>query len=152
MSKAQFVYVTYIAATPEQVWDALSDPELTKLYWSDHRNVSDWKTGSTWRHEEYDNAAEVDIIGTVLESDRPRRLVISWARPNEVENPAKVSRVTFDIVRKADAVRLTVTHDDLESDSTMLVGITSGWPVVLAGLKTLLETGKQLASSDQLMA
>ena len=54
-SKASFVYVTYIQATPEKVWNALQDPEMTKDYWGRHRNRSDWKKGSPWQHESYDH-------------------------------------------------------------------------------------------------
>jgi uncharacterized protein YndB with AHSA1/START domain len=141
MSKPSFVYVTYIESTPQKVWNALTDPEMTKEYWVRHRNQSDWKPGSVWRHEDYEDASKVDITGTVLERDPPRRLVLTWANPAEAADPSKVSRVTFDIVTFKGAVRLTVTHDDLEPDSNMLRGITTGWPVVLSSLKTMLETG-----------
>ena len=141
MSKPQFVYVTYISTTPEKLWNALTDGELTKQYWVRHRNASDWKPGSPWRHEDYDNPKLVDIAGQVLESAPPRRLVLTWANPSELADPAKVSRVTFEIEPFKDIVRLTVTHEELESDSAMLKGITTGWPIVLSSLKTFLETG-----------
>jgi len=142
MSKPSFVYVTYIRATPEQVWDAITDSEISGQYWG-HRNVSDWKVGSTWEHRRLDGSAAVDIVGTVAESERPRRLVFSWSFPGEAADPAKVSRVAFEIApHKGDAVRLTVTHSELEPDSGMLRGITEGWPLVLAALKSWLETGK----------
>jgi len=84
----------------------------------------------------------VDIVGTVIENDRPRRLVISWASPDDSANPEKTSRVVFDIEPyKDDAVKLTVTHSELEPDSGMLRGISAGWPLVLSALKSFLETG-----------
>jgi hypothetical protein len=73
MDKPQFVYVTYMATAPEQLWNALMDGEMTKQYWGRHQNVSDWKVGSTWTHQDYDDAGIVDIVGKVVESTPPRR-------------------------------------------------------------------------------
>ena len=141
MSKPSFVYVTYIRATPEKVWDAITDSEISGQYWG-HRNVSDWKVGSKWEHRRL-KSDESDIVGTDAQSERPRRLVVSWASPGEAADPAKVSRVVFEIApHKDDAVRLTVTHSELEPDSGMLRGVTEGWPLVLSALKSFLETGK----------
>ena len=142
MSKPSFVYVTYINATAQKVWRALTDAEVTRQYWSNHRNASDWQPGSEWRHEDYDDAARVDVVGTVVESDPPRRLVVTWASPAKAADPSAHSRVTFDVVEDGGMVRLTVTHDELEPGSSMETGITTGWPMVLSSLKTLLETGQ----------
>ncbi|HWK97552.1 MAG TPA: SRPBCC family protein [Pseudolabrys sp.] len=143
MSKASHVYVTYIRATPEKVWSAITDPDLSGRYWG-HRNVSEWTVGASWEHRRLD-AGKIDLVGTVLESQPPRRLVVSWAFPGDVDKPAKVSRVAFDIdVHKDDMVRLTVSHTDLESGGEMERGITQGWPFVLSSLKSFLETGKGL--------
>lgn len=144
-SKPRFVYVTYIASTPDKVWDALTNGEATKDYWWRHRNESDWKVGSEWRHEDYDNPRTVDIVGTVIESRRPTRLVVTWADPAEAADRSKHSRVTYTIERLEDVVRLTVTHEDLEPGSAMLDGITKGWPAVLSSLKSYLETGRPLS-------
>ena len=152
MNKPKFVYVTYINTTPEKLWNALVDGEMTKQYWWRHRNASDWKPGSAWRHEDYDDAAKVDIVGKVVESAPPRRLVLTWAFPADAQNEAKHTRVTFELEPFMGAVRLTVIHDELEPDSAMLHGITEGWPKVLASLKTLLETGKPMAMSTQRQA
>jgi uncharacterized protein YndB with AHSA1/START domain len=153
MSKATYVYVTYIAATPEKIFDALSDKELTSQYWNSH-NLSDWKVGSTWEHRQSDKPDNLRIIGKVVETDRPRRLVVTWASPADQGNPEKTSRVTFQIepltgpnehALVAGSTKLTVTHDELEPDSKMLQSISGGWPIVLSGLKTILETGKTLS-------
>jgi uncharacterized protein YndB with AHSA1/START domain len=149
MNKPKFVYVTYINTTPEKVWNALVDGEMTKQYWWRHRNASDWKPGSTWRHEDYDDPKTVDVVGKVVESNAPRRLVLTWASPADAENEAKHSRVTFEIEPYMETVRLTVTHDELEPDSAMLRGITEGWPKVLSSLKTLLETGTPMAMATE---
>jgi uncharacterized protein YndB with AHSA1/START domain len=145
MSKPSFVYVTYIRATAEKIWDAITDPAIAGQYWGGgcHVNVSDWKVGSKWEHQRNDGSGVVDIVGTVAESNRPRRLVITWASPSQAADPEKTSRVVFEIEpHKDDTVRLTVTHSELEPGSEMLRGITSGWPLVLSSLKSFLETGK----------
>ena len=69
MSKPTFVYVTYIKTTADKVWKALTDGEATRQYWFNHRNASDWKVGSEWRHEDYDDPKTVDVVGTVVEND-----------------------------------------------------------------------------------
>ena len=155
MTKPSFVYVTYIATTPEKVWQALIDTDVTRQYWADpaadspaHVNVSDWKPGSQWEHKRVDDSGTVDIAGKVVESRPPRRLVITWARPKDAGDDAKHSRVTFEIEPQGERlVRLTVTHEDLERDPDMLAGISGGWPKVLSNLKTLLETGRALTKA-----
>jgi uncharacterized protein YndB with AHSA1/START domain len=144
MSKPSYVYVTYIRASAEKVWSAITDREMSAQYWG-HANVSDWTAGSRWEHRRHDGSNVADVVGTVIESERPRRLVVSWATPRDAADPAKVSRVSFAIdPHKDDVVRLTVTHDELEAGSEMERGITQGWPLVLASLKSWLETSKAL--------
>ena len=154
MKKPDYVYVTYIATTPEKVWQALHDVDLMRQWWVDPKagcarvNLSDWKPGSRWEHKRSDGSNIVDIVGTVVENTPPRRLVFTWARPEEEEDTARHSRVSFDIEAYADnLVRLTVTHDGLAHDPKMLEGISGGWPTVLSNLKTLLETGHALPHS-----
>ena len=154
MKKPDYVYVTYIATTPEKIWQALVDTNITRQYWADPNggcvrvNVSDWKVGSRWEHQRLDEAKTVDVVGKVIESKPPHRLVISWARPGDFEDQSKHSRVTFDIEPYGNGmIKLTVAHDDLERDPQMLEGISGGWPKVLSNLKTLLETGKALPGS-----
>jgi uncharacterized protein YndB with AHSA1/START domain len=149
MKKPDYLYVTYIATTPQKVWQALVDTEVTSQYWVGPKsdcarvNVSDWKVGSRWEHQRLDEARTADIVGKVIESKPPHRLVMSWARPNEADDESKHSRVTFDIEEHINGlVRLTVTHADL--DPQMFDGVSGGWPAVLSNLKTLLETGHAL--------
>lgn len=154
-TKPSYVYVTYIATTPENVWEAVTDTKVAAQYWigpspndPGHINVSDWKPGSRWEHHRLDDARTVDIVGKVVETTRPRRLVITWARPSEEGDESKHSRVTFDIEPQGDRlIRLTVTHEGLEHDPKMLAGISGGWPQVLSNLKTFLETGRALPRS-----
>jgi uncharacterized protein YndB with AHSA1/START domain len=120
----------------------LIDPDMTRDYWGRHRNTSDWRTGSRWQHEDYDDPSKVAVAGTVIESERPHRLVLSWAGPENADEPEKVSRVTFTIEDQFGSTRLTVIHSDL--DAEMLRSISAGWPAVLSSLKTMLETGESL--------
>ncbi|HEX7917542.1 SRPBCC family protein [Rudaea sp.] len=143
MGKEQtsFVYVTYIRSTPEKVFEAITKPEIARRYWG-HENLSDWKPGSDWRHVRANEERTLNIVGKVIEVSPPTRLVISWASPSQASDPASYSRVSFDVEAYADMVRLTVTHDELETGSGMATGIQKGWPIVLSSLKSLLETGQ----------
>ena len=143
MDNPQFVYVTYISTSPEKLWNALIDPEMTTKYWQ-HENVSDWKPGSRWEHRRSDKDRTLDLVGKVTESSPPRRLVLTWAFPVDAAREEKHSRVTFEIEPIGDVARLTVTHDRLEPGSEMLQGITEGWPKVLSSLKSLMEVGRPL--------
>ena len=143
MDKPQFVYVTYISTTPEKLWNALIDPKMTAKYWQ-HENVSDWRPGSKWEHRRSNKERTLKLVGKIIESTPPRRLVLTWAFPDDEAREEKHSRVTFEIEPLGDVVRLTVTHDRLEPDSEMLKGITMGWPKVLSSLKSLLEVGRPL--------
>ena len=142
MKKTSFVYVTYIRATPERVFQALTDGRVTREYWG-HDNVSDWKPGSVWEHREA-GGGMVKLTGKVVEFDPPRRLVLTWAAPEDAARPAAHSRVTFELETIEDMVRLTVRHDRLVPGSEMQRGIEAGWPRVLSSLKSFLETGKPL--------
>ena len=139
--KTSFVYVTYIRSTPEKVFEAITKPEIARRYWG-HENVSDWKPGSDWQHVRADAQRTVQLVGKVVESVPPTRLVITWASPAQAADPDAVSRVSFDIAAYEDMVRLTVVHDELQAGSSMAKGITQGWPIVLSSLKSLLETGQ----------
>lgn len=141
MNKQTFVYVTYIQTTPEKAWRALVDSDLTRMYWG-KENHSDWKPGSRWEMRDLGDAREVMVVGKVVETTPPRRLVMTWARPREESDVTLHSRVTFELEPQGDLVRLTVLHEDL--DAKMAESITQGWPLVLSSLKTMLETGKGL--------
>lgn len=143
MDSEAFMYVTYINTTAEKVWDALTNGEVSKEYWSNHRNSSDWKVGSQWQHEDANTASLVDVTGTILESIRPKRLAFTWAAPDDAMDASKVSRVSFDIDEDDGMVRVTLVHDRL-GNSALAEGIAEGWPLVLSSLKTFLETGKAM--------
>jgi uncharacterized protein YndB with AHSA1/START domain len=140
-TKTEFVYVTYISSTPQKVWDAITTPEFTCQYWA--RNmVSDWKPGSKWDMASIDGLNHINMTGEVIESRPPSRLVISWVSPENLGNSFETSRVTFEIETMGEVVRLNVVHDQLNAGSEMAKGISGGWPMVLSGLKSFLETGK----------
>jgi len=137
-----YVYVTYIRASAEQVWQALTDADLTARYWN-HANVSDWKPGSDWEHRRVDGSGAVDVVGSVIAAEPPNRLVITFDDSPGTEKPEGPSVVTFLAEPHEDIVRLTVTHENLPN-TEMLNGISRGWPAVLSNLKSLLETGEVL--------
>lgn len=145
----KFVYVTLIATTPEKLWVALTDPQFTLQYWFETAVESDWKVGS---RVVYRRKGEITDEGTVLQCDPPRVLSYTFhhLRLEEFRGEAP-SRVTFEIESlgdgpgpKGEAVRLTVTHDQFAPESKLIGAISKGWPSILSGLKTLLETGKAL--------
>ncbi len=143
MSEERFVYVTYIATTPDKVWAALTQGEITKQYWG-KENVSDWRPGSEWRHQMDDANRTPRVIGQVVESIPNRRLVLSWADPQHAADRSQHSRVTMDIEVADDMVRLTVVHDQFPAGSDQPKSIAKGWPLVLSSMKSLLETGRAL--------
>ena len=139
MQKPKLVYETFIRTTPKKLWAAITKPEFTRQYWAGLANVSDWKKGSKWEHTTREN--EVWITGKVLECVPSKRVVLSWADPDDL---ADKSRVTFEIEPMKDLVCLTVTHGNFKAGSTMAGKVSSGWPRVLSSMKSFLETGKGL--------
>lgn len=147
--KPAFVYVIYIESTPEKVWHALTDADLTAEYWG-HSNVSDWQVGSAWEHQRTDGTCTADVVGTVVESSPPTRLVTTWAFPGGERTDDGSSRVTFDIQPHGEIVRLTVTHENL-ADEAERDEAAAGWAAVLSNLKSLLETGSPLPQEPWLV-
>ena len=140
MSKPEFVYTTYIETSVEKLWHALTDGDFTERYWFGHRVTSDWQVGSAYKFATPDHSVE----GTVLISDPPRRLAYTWDTCSPDANHEQPSRVTFDLEPRGKVVKLTVTHDNLDEDGKTFRNISGGWPVVIASLKSLLETGHAL--------
>jgi uncharacterized protein YndB with AHSA1/START domain len=146
MSSQTFHYVNYIKTTPDELWEALTDPEFTRCYWMDNSAASEWQTGSPVTFT--NPAGTVVLIGTVLAAERPRLLSYSWSmQMDEQLRSEKPSRVTFllEIYEpNPEVVRLTVTHDEFPENSLAFSSISTGWPMVLSGLKTLLETQRTI--------
>ena len=139
MKTPTLVYTTYIRSTPKEVWTAITNPEFTRRYWGGMTNVSDWKKGSGWQH--LNPEKEVWLTGKVMESVPNKRLVLTWADPDDLKDK---SRVTFEIEAMEDMTCLTVTHGSFKAGSTMAGKVSGGWPRVLSSMKTFLETGKGL--------
>jgi uncharacterized protein YndB with AHSA1/START domain len=142
------VFEVYIKTTPERLWEAITNSELRRQYNFGVGIDSDWKAGS--RYQAVHAQAGIPISeGENLEVDPPRRLVQSmvalWSDDVKSEG---TSRVTWEIEQVEDSCRLTVTHDQLnEGANDELYG---GWPMILSGLKTLLETGEKLTTPGSL--
>ncbi|HEY3843038.1 MAG TPA: SRPBCC domain-containing protein [Acidimicrobiales bacterium] len=148
-SPMEKIYEIYIRTTPERLWEAITDPEIRSKYNFGAGVTSDWKVGS--RFEMGSAQAGVELgEGEILEIDPPRRLVHTlvalWGDDVKSEGP---SRVSWDIVQVEDSCHLTVTHDQLrEGANDQLYG---GWPMILSGLKTWLESGELLTTPGSLM-
>jgi uncharacterized protein YndB with AHSA1/START domain len=140
MKSSKQVYTTYIRSTPKKTWDAITKPEFTREYWGGMANVSDWKKGARWEHLPKDDN-DPWIVGKVVESTPPKRLVLTWADPEKLKDE---SRLTFEIEAMEDTICLIVTHDNFKTGSTMAGKVARGWPLVLSSLKSFLETGKGL--------
>jgi uncharacterized protein YndB with AHSA1/START domain len=168
VTMTSFVYTTYIQATPEQVWEGITEPDMTKRYWRHHQAGpktfrSDWKKGSTYElaHDEV-GLVVCDPEQVILESDPYHRLSYTW-HTFTPEWAAEVgmnettlcswrseprSEVTFDIEDTGHGVtKLTVVHGGFPRGSDVLQAISQGWPAVLSSLKTLLETDSALRTS-----
>ena len=141
MSKPEFVYTTYIETTPEKLWLALTDGDFTERYWFGHRVASAWEIGSPYKFSKQDKTT---IAGKVLAFEPPKRLSYTWDNQKPDLKHERSSRVTFDIEPRGKVVKLTVTHDELDERGVTLRNISAGWPMVIASLKSLLETGHVL--------
>lgn len=143
MSGSKFVYVTYIRSDAQKVFDALRLPEFTKRYWVGSEQKSDWKTGSAWAIYAPDGRKFDE--GEVLEIDPPRKLSVSWRHLNDPESMAEgFSRLTYELEQQGSVVKLTLTHEIGVPNSKLIHAVSGGWPGVMAGLKTLLETGQPI--------
>lgn len=139
------IYEVYIHSTPEKVWHALTDSEMTKQYSFSGAIESDWKLGSPYR--KVTESGFTMLSGEVIEIDEPHKLVLTF-RPHwdeEAEKAGYTSRVTYRIApQSADMVKLTLLHEDLDPAFAVTASLRDGWALVLSGLKTLLETGQPL--------
>jgi uncharacterized protein YndB with AHSA1/START domain len=143
MAESRFVYVTYIRTTPEKLWQALIDPEFTRRFWVETWQESEWKPGASWRMMCPDG--RVGNTGEVLEIEPGRRLVLSWR--SEIFPVARAeghSRVTYELEQVGDSVKLTFIQENDTPDSKTIGMASQGWPLILASLKSLLETGEPL--------
>jgi DNA-binding transcriptional ArsR family regulator/uncharacterized protein YndB with AHSA1/START domain len=157
MDRPSFVYTTYIRTTPERLWQALTDPAFTQRYWWAATFDTDWKAGSTMRWHLRGVTID-DPEQVVLESDPYRRLSYTWHTfTTEVAENLELteeereriaaeqrSKVTFELEPLGELVKLTVVHTGFEPGSLVAPLVSAGWPRVLSGIKTLLETGETM--------
>ncbi|MBV8799956.1 MAG: SRPBCC family protein [Alphaproteobacteria bacterium] len=140
---SQFVYVTYIRAPKEKVWDALTNPEFMRKYWFGMTQESEWKPGASWAMKFSDG--RVADAGEVLESDPPRRLVLKWRNEFRPELKAEgFSRCVYELEQDGETTKLVVTHTIEKENAKLIEAVSGGWPKVLSSLKSLLETGTAL--------
>lgn len=137
------VFEVYISTTPQKLWQAITDPEMTKQYFYDSAIESTLEPGTPLNRLRADGTHMLD--GEVIESDPPRKLVHTFisheCSPSDQDPP---SRVTWEIEPMGGACKLTLTHEHFNGESDTAKGTLTGWAPVLSGLKTLLETGKPL--------
>jgi len=136
--KPDFVVSTYIRTTPDRLWEALTNPEVTRHFYYGGRVQAELEVGG--RFDYLDPKGEINLRGEVLEIDPPRRLVTtfkaSWAAPD-----GEVTRVMYEIEPMGEVCKFTMTHFDYEKSKA---GVEAGWPIIISGLKTWLETGRAL--------
>ena len=146
MANSRFVYVTYIRTTPAKLWRALMEPEFTRQYWAATWQESDWKPGASWKIMIPDG--RVADAGEVVEIEKEKRLVLKWRNEFMPEMRAEgYSRLTYEIEKQGESVKLTVTHEMDRPDSKFIGAVSNGWPRFLSSLKSLLETGESLVET-----
>ena len=156
MSAESFTYTIYIRATPERIWQAITDPSSASQFWG-VTHITDWMPGSsmTWQVA---GATIADPEQLILEAEAPHRLSFTWhtitddfvlAVGDDDDLGASMaaeerSTATFDVEPFGAQSKLTVTHTGFAPGSAILAGVTEGWPMVFSSLKSLLETGDAL--------
>ncbi|MEA3549354.1 MULTISPECIES: ArsR/SmtB family transcription factor [Micrococcaceae] len=148
-SPMEKIFEIYIKTTPERLWEAITNSEIRSKYQFGNTIETDWTPGGSFTMNNVKAGAPLGE-GENLEVDPPRRLVQTmralWGEDVKAEG---TSKITWDIEQVGDSCRLTVTHSDLrEGANEQLYG---GWPMILSGLKTWLETGEKLTTPGSLM-
>lgn len=137
---SKFVYVTYIRTTPAKLWEALTEPEFNRQFWSGTYQETEWKPGAKWQLKLADG--RIADAGEVVECEPPKRLVISWRNEFRPELKAEgFSRCVMELEPEGELVKLTVTHSMPSEGSKLIHAVSGGWPKILSSLKSLLETG-----------
>jgi len=135
--KPDFVISTYIRTSVDKLWEALTTPEMTEKFYYGGRVQADLRVGGRFFY--LDPNGEMNLDGEVLEIDPPRRLLTSFKATWAPEG--QVTRVLYEIEPMGEVCRFTMTHFDAAKS---MAGVEDGWPIVIAGLKTFLETGTPL--------
>lgn len=134
-----YVYVIYIVASPQKIWDALTDPVTERAWWAGTRQESTFQVGNPIV---FRRSGKVDLRGEILESNPPNRLVYTF----HLEGPGPLhdegpSIVTYEIKTSGGSTMLKVVHSNFPKGSVSRQGVEHGWPAIFSGLKTVLEGG-----------
>jgi DNA-binding transcriptional ArsR family regulator/uncharacterized protein YndB with AHSA1/START domain len=148
LAKPKHVYTTIIKTTPEKLWEALTTPQMTEKYYYGMRLKTDLVVGSSFNFVV--PSGESLVTGTIVEIIPFQKLVTTFqghfAPGMEGDKP---TRVTYEIQQVGECCQLTLIHDGFENETTTFTNVGGGWPGILSGLKTLLETGAPLNFSPQ---
>jgi uncharacterized protein YndB with AHSA1/START domain len=144
MAESRFLYLTYIRAPAQTVWDALTDPAQNRLFWSGYHQQSSWAVGADFAIVSQDGQAW--DTGKVLAFDPPKHFQVTWNHQHDPAMKAEgESTCSFDLEALSDQLtKLTVTHTMPVADSKLIGAVSTGWPMIMSSLKSLLETGKAL--------
>ena len=137
------VQMIFVRASAEEVWQALTDPDLTPKYYFGSAVEGDWRVGGKYRYPRPEGGTFVD--GEVLELEPPHKLVTTFTPNWEGSAVAAGTRVTFLIEPQEEICKITLTHEGLDTSQGIGADIAEGWSRILSGLKTMLETGDSLA-------
>lgn len=141
-----FIYVIHIDAPVQKVWDALTKGEHTIHFWGGKDLRIDLRVGGAY---EFFDEKSVGHVGVIEEIDAPRRMVLSFDTNGFAGLTEAPSRVTYLIEDRFGGSKLTVTHEGFPPNSQILPGVQAGWPEILSGMKTYLETGKPAAMNEK---
>lgn len=147
MADTTFVYVIYMATTPEKLWEALTSSDLTEKYFFGSKIESDWHEGFTIT---YSRSGQVSDYGTIQKCEPYRLLSFTWTYVADQASRERPSLVTFELKpMDSTTVKLTLKHEnlvpaDLVDQEDTFEGLNNGWPAILSNLKSLLETGRTL--------
>jgi uncharacterized protein YndB with AHSA1/START domain len=142
-SGPKHVYEVYIRTTKDKLWQALTDPKITRRFYYDTAVESDWKVGSPITYRSPDQQAVLE--GKILAIEPGKKLVTTFVMAMDPEaKKDRPSRVTYEIEQLGDVCKLTLVHDDFDGETHTFKSVGSGWSPVVSSLKTLLETGTPL--------
>ncbi|HVY12019.1 MAG TPA: SRPBCC family protein [Alphaproteobacteria bacterium] len=142
-ASSRFDYVIYIRATPQKVWQALTEKKFTEAYWCGTHHETSWKKGAAWKL--VFEGGQVADKGTVVEAKKAKRLVLKWQHQlMPALRKEGYSRCTIALSSDKDVVKLSVAHEMARANSKFIAAVATGWPAILSSLKSLLETGKVL--------
>jgi uncharacterized protein YndB with AHSA1/START domain len=136
-----YAYVIYIAATPEQLWQALTDPAIQQQYWPEWRFETDWRKGSKLNYH-FTETGKLYSTGEIVESIPSQKLSYTWPE-EDGKGPELSELLTWEIYSSGPgSSKLTLTHSRLTDQ--WYEGVSRGWPPIVSNIKTILETGKPL--------